>query len=295
MKTKDFPYLSFPFSDFNQSQSMAIPLIVKDCNIIVSFPPATGKTAIAEAAFAYSLTKNKKVAYVCPLKALANQKKEEWDKLFSSYKSVVISGDSGNRIEDFQDSHIFIFTSESFDSSLRSKQKLFKDFDCVCFDEAHLIGDEDRGTAYESSIMRITSVNKDCRLLLLSGTLSNAREVAKWIKLLNGKETRLCASDWRPIEFSLNFHYVEKYEEIEEVIKLLRLYIGSKTIVFVHSKILGKKICDSLRKEKIRHAFHNANLTEHKRKTIESLFSEKYSNIDVLVTTSTLSAGVNLI
>lgn len=295
MKTSEFPYLKFPFDSFNVAQSKVIPLTMKESNLIVSFPPGAGKTVIAEACFAATLkTTSKKVAYVCPLKALANQKRDDWSETFRGFGICVVSGDSGNHISDVGENRIVIFTSESFDSALKKNDKFFQELGCVCFDEVHLIGDESRGGAYEASVMGITKINPDCRLILLSGTLNNAKQIGKWIKLLTQKETHLCVSDWRPNEFSVEYHYVKKYEEIKKLIELLKTYKNSKTIVFVHSKIVGKRICEELKKEKIRHVYHNATLTETKRKRVEELFIDKYSSIDVIVSTSTLAAGVNL-
>lgn len=295
MNTIDFKYFSFPFSSFNQAQKKVIPLIDKGANLVVSFPPGAGKTVIAEACFGYHLkTGDKNVAYICPLKSLANQKLREWETSFKEFKPFLISGDSNTNLDDVRDSRIGIFTAESFDSAIRRRDKFFRNLSCVCYDEAHLIGDDGRGGAYESSIINLSDISSDTRLVLLSGTLPNAKEIARWIKSLTGKETVLAVSDWRPVKFGIEFHYVKKYSEIEKVLELVKEYKYSKTIVFVHSKITGKIICDKLKEKKISHVYHNATLPENKRKHIESLFSDKYSGIDVIVATSTLAAGVNI-
>lgn len=295
MNASEFKYFQFQFSSFNQAQEKVIPLVDKDANLIVSFPPGSGKTVVAEACFGYHLkTGDKNVAYVCPLKSLANQKLSEWGSSFKEYKPFLISGDSNIKLDDVRDSRLGIFTAESFDSAIRRRDRFFRNLSCVCYDEAHLIGDSERGGAYESSIITLSECCPDTRFVLLSGTLPNAKEIARWIKSLTGKETVLAVSDWRPVKFDMKFHYVKKYSEIEKVLELLKEYRDSKTIVFVHSKITGKMICDKLKENKIRHVYHNATLSENKRHHIESLFSDKYSGIDVIVATSTLAAGVNI-
>lgn len=295
MKTSDFKYFDFPFIEFNKAQNKVMPLIDKGSDLVVSFPPGAGKTVIAEACFGYHLkTSDKKVAYVCPLRSLANQKVQDWSLSFKEYDPFLISGDSHESLDDTDSKRLGVFTAESFDSALREKHLFFNSLSCVCFDEVHLLGDPERGGAYESAIMTLTRDYPHIRLVLLSGTLTNARDIAKWIKSLTNKETALAVSDWRPIQFTMNFHYVEKWTEINKVVELLKNYKDTKTIVFVHSKLTGKAICDKLKEKKIRHVFHNANLPENKRKHIENLFSDKYSGVDVIVATSTLAAGVNL-
>lgn len=293
MKTSEFQYFRFPFYEFNKVQAKVIPLIPNGNNLVVSFKPGTGKTAIAEACFGYHLSQDKsRVAYVCPLKALANQKLESWKQSFRNYGVSVISGDSHTELDDIGSNRIVIFTSESFDSCMRRKHEVMTSFSCVCFDEAHLIGDPSRGTAYESAIIAASQTGS--RLILLSGTMANAKTIAKWIKLITKRDTNLCVSDWSPNDIKVNFHYVSRYEEIRKVLALLDAYKNTKTIVFVHSKVVGKKILQALKEKKIRAAFHNSTLSNGKRKRMEDLFTDIYSGIDVIVATSTLAAGVNL-
>jgi len=289
MKTSDFPYLQFPFYEFNPVQSKVIPLIEKDGNLIVSFKPGTGKTVIAEACFAYHLnTSDKKVAYICPFRALANQKFESWKEKFHGYGIKVISGDSDTSIRDVgEKDRILIFTTESFDMQVKDCHE----YSCICFDEGHLVGDPERGKSYESAVIKAAEAS---RIILLSGTLSNAKDLAKWIKTVSGKPTYCCESKWTPNKFDVRYHYVERYKEIETAVKLVREYKNTKTIIFVHSKLVGKSVMDELKKSKIRAVFHNSTLPEGKRKRYEDLFENIYSGIDVIVATSTLAAGVNL-
>ena len=124
--------------------------------------------------------------------------------------------------------------------------------------------------------------------------MANAKTIAKWIKLITKRDTNLCVSDWSPNDIKVNFHYVSRYEEIRKVLALLDAYKNTKTIVFVHSKVVGKKILQALKEKKIRAAFHNSTLSNGKRKRMEDLITDIYSGIDVIVATSTLAAGVNL-
>jgi superfamily II RNA helicase len=53
----------------------------------------------------------------------------------------------------------------------------------VIFDEAHYLGDEDRGHVWEEAII-LTPPR--IRMLLLSATIGNAQELARWIEELRG-------------------------------------------------------------------------------------------------------------
>ena len=67
-----------------------------------------------------------------------------------------------------------------------------------------------------------------------------------------------------------------------------------KTIVFVHSKHTGREIMKRLRRLKIKSAFHNASVSGPVRRKIEEAFNKRMSGLNVLISTSTLGAGVNL-
>ena len=193
-KTSLFKYFNFPFETFNPAQSKVIPYVEKDSNLIISFYPGTGKTAIAEACFGYHLKSlEQTVAYISPLRSLANQKLKDWKISFKEYKPFLISSDSKIRIEEITDNRLGLFTAESFDSAIRRNSNFIKNLGCVCYDEAHLIGDQKRGLAYETSIIKMS--DKDVRFVLLSGTLTNSKELAKWLKNICRSSIR-CSHSW---------------------------------------------------------------------------------------------------
>ena len=72
----NYPYCAFDFTNWNPVQEKCYSYFTQDCNLVVSASVASGKTVIAEAIFGYELAQNSnsKIAYVCPLKALGNEK-----------------------------------------------------------------------------------------------------------------------------------------------------------------------------------------------------------------------------
>jgi helicase len=303
MRTADYPYFQPSFVEFNKAQKVVVPYFDKDVNLVVSFPTAVGKTVIAECCFGFHLSTDDKsrVIYVSPLRRLTAEKYESWEaeSQFSGYGIMQSTGEDPAPMKDFENSRMALLTSESFDSKtrVRAYQDWLKTAACIVIDEAHLIGHEKRGGAVENALMRFTAINPNARLVLLSATMSNSMEIAKWIKSLNGKETKHIKSDWRPVKIRKEFYEIPDGNEskIRSVVKHIKESdFSGKTIVFVHSKSVGKEIASRLSRAKIKSAFHNADLSKDKRAEIEKLFDDPYSGLDVLVSTSTLGAGVNI-
>ena len=301
MRVSEYPWYTPSFSEYNVAQSAAIPFLDKDVNLVISFATASGKTILALDCFAYHLKTNDtcRVAYVCPFRSLASEKYREWsaDSQLYGYGLVLGTGDTGVGLEEYLKSRFAIVTTESFDSKTRSVRwrEFLSSISCVCFDEAHLLSDRGRGGALEASIMRFSKYNPSARLVLLSATMSNAMDVAKWVKSLNGKPTKCITSSWRPTEIHTNVVGVDgTQEKIEEVVKIVSGLSGKKVIVFVHSKITGADIVKKLRNGGIRSAFHNASLSAGKRKKIEEAFNDMESGLNVITATSTLGSGVNI-
>ena len=301
MKTSEFPYYSPPFAEYNIVQAKVVPHLDKDENIVVSFATATGKTVLAECCFAYHLQADPvcKVVYVCPYRSLGAEKYESWksNSQLSRYGVLLSTGDTDVRIGDYDSSRLIITTSESFDSKTRSgaHRDWLKNVACVVFDEAHLLGSKHRGSAVEMSMIRMAGVNSSARLILLSATMSNTGEIARWVKSLNGKKTISAESSWRPVKVEIECHTVSDLDEkMDKAVELAKEASKVKTIVFVHSKIVGSGLTKRLRSVGVRAVFHNAGIPATKRKKMEDTFSNRMSGLNVLVSTSTLSAGVNL-
>jgi len=239
------------------------------------------------------------VAYVSPYRSLCAEKFEKWgeDIYFREGQVAIQTGDRRSNERRLKAAAITVMTSESFDSRTRvggAWREWMRELSCVVFDEAHMIGDPSRGAAVEASMMRFTECNPDCRMVLLSATMDNALDVATWVKSLNGKQTKCFQSDWRPNQVSVEEFPESGWEDM--ISKTVELAGGGsgKTIVFVHSKMVGKTLVKRLRKAGVKTAFHNASVRRGMRERIERMFDDPYSGLDVLVSTSTLGAGVNI-
>jgi helicase len=308
MLTSEFKYLTFPFAEFNPPQSEAIKLVENDCNLIAALNTSTGKTAIAMAFFAHELNvKNEtKCIYTSPLKAISEERiadfanVREWDDIVK----VINTGDYFAKPDDFEKARLVVVTSETLDSKCRNEKlhgEWLKKTGVLVLDEMHLLDEKSRGAALENAIVNFTRINNTARLVGLSATMSNAKEIGSWLKSLNGKPTYVVSSDWRPVKIKLHWVGVDTRKKwqgeknmIDSAISVVYLNEKDKTLIFVHSKRIGYVLCDEIVKRGYRCYFYHAGLKKDQRNFLEREFKNTMSGLNVLVTTSALAMGVNL-
>jgi replicative superfamily II helicase len=306
--------MRFKYNKFNPVQSAFLNVYNRDVNIIVESSTSSGKTVVAEIAIAEAMFRRKNAIYLAPLKALAQEKIDDWtasSHSFSSKKIVIATGDYavGSQrdivLQKAQESDIILMTTELFDSLTRRPEKIkdiFNNCGVVIVDESHLLGVEQRGSALEVALMRFTQMSGG-KIIFLSATMSNSVEIAEWLSMLNAKDTVLIKSSWRPCELDVHFiPYMEssgwgnkKQDLMLEVIHLLQQYENDKFIVFVHSKSFGRELLDALKSRGYAAEFHNADISKEDRLRYIELFNKKTKgNLQVLVATSTIAWGCNL-
>ena len=170
-------------------------------NIVLASPTASGKTLVAElCALKNVLDKHGKVIYLSPLRALASEKYEEFQKYTSIRKddgrkvSVGISTGDFDAADNWLERYdIIITTNEKADSLLRHRAKWLDSISLVIADEIHLLNEAERGPTLEIVLARLIQVNPHIQILALSATINNVDEIAGW---LNAK---YIVTDWRPI------------------------------------------------------------------------------------------------
>ena len=150
-------------------------------DVLVTAPTGSGKTWIAREEIRRLLEAGKRAWYTTPLKALTNSKYQEFGDEFGADRVGILTGDR----KENSDASLIIGTTEIFRNqlfdALRGGEEVRTDL--VIFDEAHYLADEDRGHVWEEAII-LTPPR--IRMLLLSATIGNANELAKWIEELRG-------------------------------------------------------------------------------------------------------------
>lgn len=196
-------------------QKEAIEKGVLEKNAVLSFPTASGKTLISELAMVRSILRDRgKSIYIVPLKALANEKYSEFKEKYSpiGIKVARSTGDFDSRDPWLKRYDIIVSTSEKTDSLIRHEAPWLNDVQVVVADEVHLINSPTRGPTLEVTLTRLRELNPALNFLLLSASLSNAEDLAKWIDGI------LIESDFRPVQLYEGIFYDGKimFEEKED-------------------------------------------------------------------------------
>ena len=145
-------------------------------DVLVTAATGSGKTWIALQAMEKLLAQGQRSWYASPLKALSNSKYTEFSHKFGEGKVGILTGD---RKENPQ-APIIVGTTEILRNQLYDSMHRGEDLkvDLVVLDEAHYLGDEERGVVWEEVIIYLPS---RVRVLLLSATIFNAAEIAGWM------------------------------------------------------------------------------------------------------------------
>ena len=175
--------------------------VLEGKNFVLASPTASGKTLIAElCGLKHVLEKNGKVVYLSPLRALANEKFDEFKKYSSIRKSDGKRLSVGISTGDFDSGDswlgrydVIITTNEKADSLLRHRVKWMDDLSLVVADEVHLLNDGDRGPTLEVVLARLMQINPEIQVLALSATIHNVDEIASWLKAV------YVTTEWRPV------------------------------------------------------------------------------------------------
>ena len=163
-------------------------------DVLVTAPTGAGKTYIALKAIEGTLHNGGKSWYASPLKALSNSKYEEFSQLFGADNVGILTGD---RKENLQ-APVIVGTTEILRNQLYDTMHRGEDLeeDLVVLDEAHFLGDEDRGVVWEEVFIYLPSRVK---LLLLSATIRNAQEICSWLEWLRSTPCTWIAAYDRPV------------------------------------------------------------------------------------------------
>jgi ATP-dependent RNA helicase HelY len=177
---------------------------VRRVDVLVSAPTGSGKTWIALEATKEFLARGCGVWYATPLKALSNAKYEEFGEAFGSDQVGILTGDR----KENPDAPIIVGTTEILRNQLYDTMEAGTDLrvDLVILDEAHYLGDPDRGVVWEEVLIYLPD---RVRLLLLSATISNAPLLARWLTFVRDAPCEVVKSEERPVPLHVLFRTPE--------------------------------------------------------------------------------------
>jgi len=155
---------------------------IKHSDCLVTAPTGSGKTWIAEQAIASVLKQGGRCWYASPLKALTNSKWVEFSVCFDDVNVGIVTGDT----KENTNAPVIVGTTEILRNQLYDMMHRGGNFPCdlVVIDEAHYLGDADRGVVWEEVMIYLPP---RIHLLLLSATVGNSDELAGWLSKLRSK------------------------------------------------------------------------------------------------------------
>ena len=233
------------YVNLHPPQAEAIPVALQGHNIVAAIPTASGKSLIGYIpALQMMVEKHRKVLYIVPLKALASEKKEDFDKFSKlGIRSHMSTGDLDSDDKNLEDADVVVATSEKADSMIRHGSRWIEQVGLVIADEIHMIHDPGRGPTLEVTLTKLIRRNRKLQIIALSATMSNAFDLAEWL------HARLIESDWRPIPLKegvffngeIEFDDRSKREvpsDGEDVWSLVKQAVqdGGQSLVFVNSR-----------------------------------------------------------
>lgn len=171
-----------------------------DC--LVTAPTGAGKTWIAVQAIARIRQQNGRAWYACPLKALSNAKYAEFSDIFGPADVGILTGD----YRENPSAPIIVGTTEILRNQLYDAmhrgESIAADF--VILDEAHFLGDAERGVVWEEIMIYLPA---RIPLLLLSATIGNAGQIADWLESIRSTACTVIEETARPVSlFPLLLH-----------------------------------------------------------------------------------------
>ncbi|KAI9806814.1 MAG: DEIH-box ATPase [Piccolia ochrophora] len=194
--------------ELNRIQSRCFPTAFNDdANMLICAPTGSGKTNVAMLTILREIGKHRdpetgeislddfKVVYIAPLKALVQEQVGNFGKRLEAYGIRVseLTGDRQLTKQQIADTQVIVTTPEKWDVITRKATEMSYTnlVRLIVIDEIHLLHD-DRGPVLESivsrTIRKIEQTGDPVRLIGLSATLPNYRDVASFLRVdpING-------------------------------------------------------------------------------------------------------------
>jgi ATP-dependent RNA helicase HelY len=177
--------------DLDEFQVQACRALEDGHGVLVCAPTGAGKTVVGEFAAHLALESGQKCFYTTPIKALSNQKYNDFVERYGPERVGLLTGDNSVN----GDAQVVVMTTEVLRNMLYVGSASLADLGYVVMDEVHYLGDRFRGAVWEEVIIHLPAA---VRLVSLSATVSNAEEFGAWLVSVRG-ETRVIVHEERPV------------------------------------------------------------------------------------------------
>jgi ATP-dependent RNA helicase HelY len=176
---------------FDEFQITACQAVEGGKGVLVAAPTGAGKTVVGEFAAFSAIAQGKKCFYTTPIKALSNQKFQEFVERFGEDRVGLLTGDTNINSE----ADVLVMTTEVLRNMLYANSSTLKNLGSVVMDEVHYLADKSRGAVWEEVLIHLM---ESVQVISLSATVSNAEEFGEWLGEVRGA-TEVIVSEVRPI------------------------------------------------------------------------------------------------
>ncbi len=317
-----------PFDLYPFQEEALLAWAESENGVLVAAPTGMGKTLIAEAAIFEALHTRRRLYYTTPLIALTEQKLREMQAKAEAWgfdpRDVGLI--TGNRREN-PDAVVQIVVAEILLNHLLGRGGGAPEAEgaaAVVMDEFHYFNDWDRGIVWELSLVLLP---RHVRVMLLSATVGNPHEFARWLRTEHGRNLRVVLSGERRVP--LEYHWVgdqllsellprmvsdndadcrvpalvfcfnrDECWEVAERLKGLSLIPAAsrqqiEAALAPYDRDFAEGVGPRLRQMLIRGVgVHHAGVLPRHKEIVERLFNEKL--VPFVICTETLAAGINL-
>ena len=210
--------LTHPLDAF---QKQGIESMKSNHSVMVAAPTGSGKTIFAEYSWYLSREAGTKMIYSAPLKAISNQKFNDFKKKFGEDNVGIITGD----VVVNENADLLIMTTEILRALVFARDGRLNDVKWVVFDEIHYFNDPSRGSVYEETLILMPET---MRAVFLSATVPNAKDFATWFGGLKNHQVDVIFTTRRPVP--LSFHVIDK-NEIKDIAEFDKIKTDIPTVI----------------------------------------------------------------
>lgn len=196
-----------PFLWINHLKAVKTGYLNRGRSMVMTSPTGSGKTTLSVLKIAATLCAGESVVYLAPTHALVDQVETDLSAQIGGLEAVSVVEDValeelGERLPPFS-----VMTPERCLALLGFAPELFDKVGLLVFDEFHLISADDPANSSKVSARAIDAMlalltflryRKEADLLLLSAMVANGAEIARWLRVVTGREVEAFDDPWKP-------------------------------------------------------------------------------------------------
>ncbi|MFH2036045.1 MAG: DEAD/DEAH box helicase [Candidatus Zixiibacteriota bacterium] len=154
-------------------------------NLLISAPTSSGKSFCGELAAVGSLLKRQKTVMLLPLKSIAEEKYDYYQKCYAAIgiKVILVTGDHPENDFDFElgNFDLALAIYEKFNRLLTLNPDILQQIGLIVIDELQMIAEPKRGVQLEMALMKIFNSGYHPRLVALSAVIDDVPELVDWL------------------------------------------------------------------------------------------------------------------